>query len=352
MEWEIWGRALLFLFVWGMGGRHVEGSNEGVFQKLCEITGNVRVLMGKNGEAEKALREALYGGSGKGHFDEDGTFTHGCGLWVHSRSQYCSHLTGSGSEKHGCFGDSLVGTILCTCVPGQREPKDFCGLGDDVKKGAIWTSGLESHTQDLFRKVLEKINKNCKATTHAADTSGHLEDLKNAVNEIKNEAKKNNFSNGKDGHYLGSGTTTTRFCDGMNASEACVTYPTKVNGKEPNIPWADKIFESIQKLNQTRTQQHSRTSSSGSDTDNGHEDSSEDSAGNDEQEGEEQESEEESAQNHDPQNPSKPSRPRRNRRSTKNQPAEQPAESLKAIIHKDDGTILIQPFWLLSAVVI
>ncbi|CCD14813.1 Variant surface glycoprotein [Trypanosoma congolense IL3000] len=249
----MWRRVLLVLFVVGKGTLAAEGSNQEVYKKLCDITKGVKGLMKQNGEHKGSLQEALYGEKKEDPF-VNGYFTGGSRCeWVYppSRSTYCSHIQpGSTQAKNpGCFGDSILGTLLCTCVRGQYNEQDLCGLG--IEQGSTGWGGWNSRPQDLFKKVLEKIKENCTAPNTTVDIAGHLEDLKNAVNEIKNEAKQKNFSNGKDGHYLGSGTTTTRFCDGSSAQDACVTYPEK-SGNEPSIPWADKILDAI---NKARTQQ-------------------------------------------------------------------------------------------------
>ncbi|CCD13069.1 Variant surface glycoprotein [Trypanosoma congolense IL3000] len=305
-----------------MGVLAADGMNKEVFAKLCNITRGVMGLMGKDGDHKGPLQEALYGRGGREPFEGGGRFTggSGCGFWrgYHGRSQYCSHIKGGvprGSTNNGCFGDSLLGTLLCTCVPGQHG-QDFCGLGNVTGIG-VWSGGWNSGvTQNVLKKVLDEVKKKC-FENNVTDVSRHVGGLQSPINKIQNQAQKKKLNNG---YYLGSGTTTNRFCDGMNASEACVTYKTNSNGTQ-DIPWVDKILEGIKKLNEARTQQQRGTSSSGSAIDNDHHELSDIGTDNDD-DGEEEEGEEESAEQTGTHNASNPSRPKRKR--TKKAAAKKP----------------------------
>ncbi|CCD14439.1 Variant surface glycoprotein, partial [Trypanosoma congolense IL3000] len=320
MEWEMWLRVLLVLIVFEMGGRNVEGNgaSKDIFETLCKIAGNVSVLMKNKGGNTDLFREALYGENGRGQFEEDGTFKGNCGSLggPHHRSTYCSHMgkDRQQAKDHGCFGDSLLGTFLCLCVPGQQNGQDLCGLGiegDGIWSGE-WNSGV---TPGLLKNVWEKIKGRCTAPNTTADTLGNLEDLKNSVNELKNNAKNNNLSgNGQPGYYLGSSTTANAHCRGSNQpQDGCVTYPDK-SGK-PDIPWTEKILGGITKLNVAKTEQ--KTSSTNLPLREHHQEDPEDPSDHDqvnEEEETEEEGELESAPNPGPQNHSKTPRQKRKRR--------------------------------------
>ncbi|CCD16380.1 Variant surface glycoprotein [Trypanosoma congolense IL3000] len=342
----MWRRVLLALVFVGKGTIAAEGKgvNEDVFKKLCNITKGVMGLMGKDGEHKGSLQKALYGEKKEDPFEGDGTFTGGCiELGMHSRSQYCSHIQpGRGSTRngHGCFGDSLVGTFLCLCTKGGNGEKDLCGL-NNVGDGAGWISN-NGNEQTLFQKVWEEVKTKCFKNNEG---TVNQEELNVTVEKIKEEALKKKINGGNKGYYLG-GDKTTGQCSGVNPGEACVTYPAKSDKvNEPDIPWADKILTALQTL---KTQQQTTLQNSAT-TSEKHQDHEDPSVEVSEEEGEEEE-DEASAQKHDPQSTSKPSRQKRKRRSTNNQPAEQHEEPRKVILHKDDGSLLPQPFWLLSAV--
>ncbi|CCD11691.1 unnamed protein product [Trypanosoma congolense IL3000] len=304
--------------------------------------------MGKDNGVKGRLKEALYGDAVGASFNEDGVLAGGCGLGMVSRSQYCSHIEGvhppffGGSNRNGCFGHSLIGTFLCLCVPGN-DRKDLCGL-NNVHGGAGWTSS-NGEEQTLFQRVWTGIEQKCKEH----NTTGHVGDLESAVNNIKEETKRNKISGGNNGYYLGSGTAGAT-CSNTSPQHGCVTYAPTGNGDTPHIPWADKILEAI---NISKTHQKASSIKSPQ-TDHHHEDqddSSDEASEGETDDHEEEGEEDESTQNHDHQNPATPPRSKRKRRSIQKN-TEQPAESLKAILHHDDGSFLPQPFWLLSAVVI
>ncbi|CCD15453.1 Variant surface glycoprotein [Trypanosoma congolense IL3000] len=351
----MWRRVPLFLFLVVIGLCSSE-NNENVFLKLCHIAGNVSALMGKeNGEAKISLEQALYGKDGIASFGEDGSVltVYGCGLGNDMRPQLCSHKVGearlSGLGQPGCFADSLFGTFLCLCVPGG-DKSDLCGLGNDVTGIGVWSGGWNSGvTPGLLKRVWDKIKNRCfKHITTTEDTSGHLEDLKNSVDKIKEETKQKKFSNGHGGYYLG-GNSTNGHCRGDQPQDGCVTYPDKSGN--PDIPWADKILEGLKKLNETRTHQKASSQNSAQAGHQDHEDHSDHASEETDDDHEDDEGEEESVHNSTPQDPPNKPRSKRKRRSTKKQPTEQPVEPLKAILH-DDSSFLPQPFWLLSAVVI
>ncbi|CCD15181.1 unnamed protein product [Trypanosoma congolense IL3000] len=179
MEWEMWRSVLLICFFVVNGGRYVEadGVNKEVFDKLCKIKNGVKLLINQGGRAEVPLQEALYGKGGQDPLDNGGTFTGGsrCGLVHHGRSTYCSNLPGPrglhGSSGHGCFGDTLLGTLLCMCVPGG-DKNDLCGLGSDVTNQGSWTGEIggyrDNHPQNLLKKVWEAIKQKCTGNKHCS----------------------------------------------------------------------------------------------------------------------------------------------------------------------------------------
>ncbi|CCD12905.1 Variant surface glycoprotein [Trypanosoma congolense IL3000] len=344
----MWRRVLLVLMVVWTGALAAEKTNEKVFKRLCNITSGVTALMKQSVETKGTLEEALYGGNGGAQFNVDGTFKGGC-WWLggfNHRSTYCSHIQGAhpglgGTDNHGCFAHSLLGTLFCLCTKGSNRDEDLCGLGS-VGNDSRWVSGLP-RSDDLFQKVWKKINETCTENKSTAD----LENLQTAVKEIHGGAKENKVKNG---YFTLGGNSTDGVCGGTRQGDACVTYPPKTgSGEQPDIPWAEKILTEIPILKKTIKQQISLQDSSQIDQ-QGNEGHSDEDPG-EQQEGEEEEDEEQYVQNSTPHNPSNKPRTRR-KRSTKKQPTEQHAESLKAILHKDDGSYLPQPFWLLSAVVI
>ncbi|CCD13332.1 unnamed protein product [Trypanosoma congolense IL3000] len=238
MDSGMWRRVLLVLVVLGMEGREVKGSNQEVYKKLCDITGILSALLNeeKYSGVTNTLREALYGGNWQDPF-VNGHFTGKCGLvYPPSRSTYCSHIGMGGSgatNNHGCFAHSLLGTCLCICVPGN-DRKDYCGLGDNVGKGASWISWYDD-VNNLFKEVWDKINQNCTARNTTVGASGLLETLENAVEGIKKEAQDRKLNKG---YFTLGGTGTSGVCGGTSQGDACVTYAAKNN--IPHIPWADK----------------------------------------------------------------------------------------------------------------
>ncbi|CCD11705.1 Variant surface glycoprotein [Trypanosoma congolense IL3000] len=342
-------RWLLLVLVFVGGTSLAKENNEDIFEKLCYIAGNVSVLMKKDGEAKSTLDKALYGDEEGTRFKEDGTFTaDGCGLGHIMRNQLCSHMPGGypplgGSDRHGCFADSLFGTFLCLCTKGSNREQDLCGLSNLGGVGS-WTSWRgDDHEQNLFKAVWGGVKQKC-----FKNNTVDMETLKSAVEGIKGKGQQ---QNGK--YYATLGVTNTNgICTGTNPGDACVTYPA--DSGEPKIPWADKILKAIEKLNKTHNQAKSiysaTTDFQHQDDHDDHSDDPEDS--NNDDHGEEEEVEE-SGENPGSHNASNPSRPKKKRsKKPSNKSTKKTREALKDILHKNDGSFLPQPFWLLSAFVV
>ncbi|CCD16602.1 Variant surface glycoprotein [Trypanosoma congolense IL3000] len=304
MEREMWRMVLLVLFVVG-NGLCASKNNEEVFEKLCNIAGNVSVLMEKDSGATSPLEEALYGTVGRARFNDDGTFAvNNCGLGHQMRSHFCSYKLGAGSSGHGFFADSLLGTFLCLCTEGHQNEQNLCGLGN-VGDNARWT-GWNHPPENLLKSVWKKIKEQCiTQKRNKLSNSADWEKLESVVNNVSVSLK-----DVKEGYGTLGGTDTNGICSGTSQGDACVTYKAN-GGNEPNIPWANKIKDAIQKLNQTQSQTRSQKSAQTSHHRDS-EDSSEDSAESND-DGEEEEEVEETAETIGTNNASKTSSPKKKR---------------------------------------
>ncbi|CCD13365.1 Variant surface glycoprotein [Trypanosoma congolense IL3000] len=358
MEWGMWRRLLSFLFFVGKGTL-ADGSNSVVFDKLCSIAGGVSTLMEKQKDsgAKTPLGQALYGEDGIVSFDKDGSVltVYGCGFGLVGRSEYCSHMRGGvlARNGNGCFSHSLLGTFLCLCTNGKKGDKDLCGL-KNVGDGAIWTGDINGgHEKSLLKKVWGEIKVQCiEKKKSTLSISEECENVENAVKKIKEQARQSTIN----GYVTLGGTSTDGICSGARPGDACVTYTG--SGNAPDIPWVTKILTSIQSLKKSNSEQQTSHQNSNPPTPPGtgqshHYPTAEEyptDHSTDSDDKQEEESEKEHMQNGSQQDPFEASRQKRKKSSHKY--TEEIMVTPTALLHKDDGSFLHQPSWLLSAVVI
>ncbi|CCD14388.1 Variant surface glycoprotein [Trypanosoma congolense IL3000] len=218
------------------------GSHDNVFQKLCDITEKAFLLLKlskNNAQVNQSLEAAIYGTDDRAHFDRDGglTSTKGCSIWNYGRSQVCNF-----QNSGGCFAESLLGSLLCLCIPGKSDAKNMCGV-DDLDTSAFWSgwSGPDEK-ENLFKNVWGNIKKKCtKEYGNVIGGEKNLKELKSAVDTIRDDAIRD--YNG----YFYFGGILTSDCSGSEKKNVCVKYKMDSNGNVA-IPWADKINEAIQIL--------------------------------------------------------------------------------------------------------
>ncbi|CCD12689.1 Variant surface glycoprotein [Trypanosoma congolense IL3000] len=216
---------------------HVVGHNENVKDILCRVyTVAQNILNNANaqpGFSLKQLESAIFGTRGKAYFGMGVQFPYKCNNKPSGRGVLCNFDGGS-----GCFAESLLGTFMCVCTPGDESPSNLCGLSDwgDEK----WSGGQywDRNAGALFRKVWDKIIKNCSVENeNVKDGAKLLEILEDAVNETTKKLKQ-----GSGFSYLGESG-----CD-RNGNNACASYHNGIQGNDVNIPWVSKIKKILPQL--------------------------------------------------------------------------------------------------------
>ncbi|CCD12861.1 Variant surface glycoprotein, partial [Trypanosoma congolense IL3000] len=204
----------------------------------------------------KLLREAVYGSDKKNALiNVSGHVTPSlrCGYPLNGRTPLCTYYRGHpgtvvGLRKDGCFAESLFGTFLCICTPGEEQlpVRNLCRVAG-LEYGDKWSGkwgrrGLEDK-KTLFGKVLGSVMKACTEESRGEqDDSNGLEKLEKSVNNIKKKlkpGKREGFS------YLG-GSDNVIECSGVNGQDVCVAHQRGVD--EARIPWVEKIEEVLDQL--------------------------------------------------------------------------------------------------------
>ncbi|CCD14596.1 Variant surface glycoprotein [Trypanosoma congolense IL3000] len=244
----MWRRLFLFLFL-TLKVSPVDDYNKDVFNNLCGITkraSSILRLQEWNANVKHDLEEAIYGKRERAQFNKDGEVDFGgdCDLFDSGRSQLCS-FKGRGNQgtgRNGCFADSLIGTVLCICTPGNNNPKDLCSLGG-LETVGVWSGWeLREHEKNLFKKVWEKIKERCTSVTRSElIREDHSRTLKKAVTNVTSKLRYDNK-----GYFYLSGDGAGD-CSGTNRGNICSAYKGSDKGIA-KVPWADKINEAIEKL--------------------------------------------------------------------------------------------------------
>ncbi|CCD15044.1 unnamed protein product, partial [Trypanosoma congolense IL3000] len=161
------------LLVMGKGDN--VGYNNKTKELLCEVYKTAERVLNTTSSTYEHLKEdievALYGKKDRAKFDKDGNVElHlNCANTQYSRSLFCNYykihqsLRG-GSRGDGCFSESLVGTIMCVCSPGDNVGNSLCGVSVTEYNGRRWSgmwSGSNTNSY-LFKDVWEKVIGKCK----------------------------------------------------------------------------------------------------------------------------------------------------------------------------------------------
>ncbi|CCD14714.1 Variant surface glycoprotein [Trypanosoma congolense IL3000] len=232
--------------VLSVGASMGTGHNEDAFDVLCNVLRSAEKVMNKSGQHSGRLKEALYGKPGgvvtveKGQVSVKGN----CNGQT-NRGPVCTYYNGG---RHGCFAESLAGTLLCTCTPGQRGGV-FCGLGTPQNVNT-WSGGSTplEHRKDLFQKVWDEVRKKCPyGTEHEQGTReddvGHLEkDVQRARDTLKQ---------GLPFFYFGGRPGRNGPCSGAGPGDVCAAFHQgRSKGKHTvHIPWADTIKNVLPGIN-------------------------------------------------------------------------------------------------------
>ncbi|CCD15255.1 Variant surface glycoprotein [Trypanosoma congolense IL3000] len=233
--------------VTGESGYNIEES-----KILCDLLGAVEDVR-KNiilREALKdSLKDAIYGSAHHNALIEGGgrvVKSRSCGKSFFGRGVFCNHKRGD-----GCFAQSLIGTFLCVCTPGQiNRDRSLCGVGVQRYGRTTWSGGfvVSQNTQALFEKVFDKVIKNCNGGSQ--NNQGNAEKLKQLRSALEtfNEKLKPGTISGKIFLYFG-GKNKTSGCSGLSETDLCAAYEGYGDGSaNVNIPWLTKIRKALEDL--------------------------------------------------------------------------------------------------------
>ncbi|CCD12042.1 Variant surface glycoprotein [Trypanosoma congolense IL3000] len=222
------------------------GYNKNAFSTLCAVLKSTERLLNTNTISEPLKSEmeyALYGRPGGVLTVENGKVSVKANRDSPiNRSELCTYYNGG----YGCFAESLAGTLLCTCTPGEGG-KDFCGLGtlqnaDPLSGGS---TPLE-RKQDLFQSLWDQVRNKCpygkgtKQGTHGDDV-GHLEKAVQRVRDTLKQALPFFYLGGRPGRKVP--------CSGSDPRNVCAAYYTcGWPRKHVHIPWLDTIQQALEDL--------------------------------------------------------------------------------------------------------
>ncbi|CCD16827.1 Variant surface glycoprotein [Trypanosoma congolense IL3000] len=235
-----------------------EGYNDGVFKKLCDVLRKTRALYKlekDNSTLKKSLEQAIYGTQTTALFNDDGgvEINQNCG-GLKMRSYLCTFYGGAPAwhGKDGCLAESLFGTIMCVCTPGDSKSGiiNFCGVDIKNYKGKTWSGKwLNSEEQnELIKKVLREVNEKCPEDGgHGLQGEAKLKDLKNSLDALKEKLKPT-----IGGNFFYFGENGWGGCSGTNGDNVCASYKgSMANKKNINIPWMQKIVTTLEDLSKT-----------------------------------------------------------------------------------------------------
>ncbi|CCD16829.1 Variant surface glycoprotein [Trypanosoma congolense IL3000] len=230
------------------------GINGEVYDLLCNVTGSASALLKLNegdGVVQSTLGDAVYGKGSRAQFSPTGTvsLSRRFGVSPTGRGPLCTYYRGTQARvMDGCFTESLFGVLMCVCTPGEGSSGNLCGVEISKYKGGVWSSNFNrALPTDLLNEVWEKVIKNCTGSGAGQDIAQYVEDLKIAVNKVRNSLTSGKISH-TDYFYLGEKDNESN-CNGVNGKNICAAY--QINGKKKenvNIPWADKIDIAVSKI--------------------------------------------------------------------------------------------------------
>ncbi|CCD13070.1 Variant surface glycoprotein [Trypanosoma congolense IL3000] len=251
MKALVLGMVVVLSVVMSLGSGH----NEDAFKVLCDVLRSTERLLSTNTISEPSksvLEEALYGKSGRILTVKNGMVSvNRNSICQTNRGLLCTFY-GGGARNYGCFAESLAGTLLCTCTPGQSGgSKGFCGL-ENFQNADAWTVGGRTpleQKENLFQKVWDNVIKKCShGNGNVHSTEDKVGDLETAVQKVRGTLKqgprgKNNF------FYLGE-PVGCNGCSGSNPRDVCAAYHTgRTNDKHTvHIPWANTIENALSDL--------------------------------------------------------------------------------------------------------
>ncbi|CCD17453.1 Variant surface glycoprotein [Trypanosoma congolense IL3000] len=241
---------LSLVLVLGMGmilGMSVwSGYNKNAFSTLCAVLKSTERLLNTNTISEPLKSEmeyALYGRPGGVLTVENGKVSVKANRDSPiNRSELCTYYNGG----YGCFAESLAGTLLCTCTPGEGG-KDFCGLGT-LQNADPWSGGSTplERKQDLFQSLWDQVRNKCpygkgtKQGTHGDDV-GHLEKAVQRVRDTLKQALPFFYLGGRPGRKVP--------CSGSDPRNVCAAYYTcGWSRQHVHIPWLDTIQQALEDL--------------------------------------------------------------------------------------------------------
>ncbi|CCD16581.1 Variant surface glycoprotein [Trypanosoma congolense IL3000] len=224
--------------------------NEDAFKALCEVLRHAEKVLNTTAisdPSKNGLEHALYGRPGGVLRVENGKVSvKGTRKCQSNRGLLCTYYAG-GSGTYGCFAESLAGTLLCTCTPGQRGGggRVFCGL-DNLKNGGIWTGAHVESRKGLFQDVWDQVKQKCLHKSEDEKSSGvELSQLEESVKALREQLRQRN----QNIFYLGD-QIGYNGCGGTSRNDVCAAYHQE-KGKDKHsvhIPWADAIKNAIPDL--------------------------------------------------------------------------------------------------------
>ncbi|CCD13996.1 Variant surface glycoprotein [Trypanosoma congolense IL3000] len=240
----------------GKGDEVYHNVNERIL--LCEVLRTAsRVLNNTRVSHKKELEEAIYGSNSRARFKKDCTVTlkGACASGpLNGRSVFCKYFTRGhvGQGGHGCFAESLFGTFLCVCAPGEKEAgvRNLCGVSVTEYDGKTWSGSWVKDNSDqeevLFKRVLDKVREKCiEESQMESDETEELGNLKKAMEAFKRkiEAEKDR---GRGYFYLGGNGKTD--CSGKSGKDICAAYQMDKMDNKAEIPWVGKIERALSYL--------------------------------------------------------------------------------------------------------
>ncbi|CCD13419.1 Variant surface glycoprotein [Trypanosoma congolense IL3000] len=244
LSWLRVSNLVLFMVLVSVGISLGIGHNEDAFSVLCDVLSHAERVLNKTGTNSGPLKEALYGKPGRVLTVQDGTVSlkGNCNSQT-NRGQLCTYYNGG---SYGCFAESLAGSLLCTCAPGNGG-KDFCGLGILHLKSNWFGANLEGR-KDLFQKVWDNLRKECSYGDESSSThTAQLDAFKGALDRVRDMLRQGPPIARRMSFYLGEVN-----CAGPYGSKSCVTYLGQ-SKKHVHIPWLSKMQTTIEIL---RKQKH------------------------------------------------------------------------------------------------
>ncbi|CCD13223.1 Variant surface glycoprotein [Trypanosoma congolense IL3000] len=240
---ELW-KLLLMMVALNAVSLEAGGSDDDLFDKLCNMTKLASALVSMEGKSRK-LSEAVYGMQRRGQFRTTGDVSLGVGCArPRTRNTLCTHYRFEPLARgpDGCFAESLLGTLLCICTPPESGQSSFFCHDKFGPSGSGWTGpwGQAKHN-DLFKDLWNHVLQGCLVPDRTLGNTfleiGQLEQALASINGSLKKGQQPAFL------YLGKAGKT---CAGQDAEDVCAAYPAGVG--QAQIPWLKKIKEALEIL--------------------------------------------------------------------------------------------------------